>query len=428
MRMETTLKTPTHEPMAGSMSLIAGKGSGTRKAPLRILYICSSWPAGKSFGGQLRALQIGRALKQMGTVEIAVISADAANQSARRRTEEEFTVVMAIEPESRPNAGLLEKACWALDPKFLNVHGVQARAVEREKLMALCGEYDLVWVLNSRTPNILNRWKWRNAHLDLDDIPSTYLRGAGLQGESRIARMKAQVQRVAMRRRERLWKERFTTLSVCSEEDRQYLGGGDGIHVIPNGFERNEGEPLRSAAPEFPRIGFIGLCTYEPNRDGVRWFLEHCWPGIRREIPGVRFRLAGEGAEEFRGAPDENVDVLGWIADPATEMATWSATVIPVRFGGGTRVKVVDAFSRKCPVVSTRLGAFGYDVENNREFLLADEPAEFAEACVALIREPAKGFEMAARAHAAFLEKWTWDAIAPRVWAAAEDCLRRSKV
>jgi len=92
--------------------------------------------------------------------------------------------------------------------------------------------------------------------------------------------------------------------------------------------------------------------------------------------------------------------------------------------GAGTRVKVADGFSRKCPIVSTHLGAFGYDVRSGRELLLADKPDDFATACVSLIRDPTGASAMADRAYAAFLQNWTWDAIAPRVWAAAEDALR----
>ena len=121
-------------------------------------------------------------------------------------------------------------------------------------------------------------------------------------------------------------------------------------------------------------------------------------------------------------APD--VDALGYVPDAASEIATWSAMIIPVRQGAGTRVKIADGFSRKCPIVSTHLGAFGYDVRSGRELLLADKPDDFAAACVSLIRDPTGASAMADRAYAAFLQNWTWDAIAPRVWAAAEDALR----
>ena len=98
-----------------------------------------------------------------------------------------------------------------------------------------------------------------------------------------------------------------------------------------------------------------------------------------------------------------------------------------VRLGAGTRGKIAHAFGRKCPVVSTTLGAYGYGVANGRELFLGDSASDFASACVRAIRQPSEAAEMAERAWQQFLEKWAWDAIRPRVWAAAEDCLRLSR-
>jgi glycosyltransferase involved in cell wall biosynthesis len=100
--------------------------------------------------------------------------------------------------------------------------------------------------------------------------------------------------------------------------------------------------------------------------------------------------------------------------------------VVPIRMGAGTRVKIVHGFSRKCPIVSTSLGAHGYDVADGRELYLADSPEQFSSACIKAVREPKQAAEMADRAWREFLEKWTWEAVRPRVWAAAEDCLRSS--
>jgi glycosyltransferase involved in cell wall biosynthesis len=122
-----------------------------------------------------------------------------------------------------------------------------------------------------------------------------------------------------------------------------------------------------------------------------------------------------------------NIDVLGWVEDIDSEMDSWSAMVIPLLKGAGTRVKIALGFSRKCPVVSTTLGAYGYEVSNGEEILLADTPENFANSCLRLIQHPGDAIEMAARANRRFLADWTWDAIRPRIWAAAEDCLRRSR-
>jgi polysaccharide biosynthesis protein PslH len=434
MEIAASPKTPFHKddrhddghPMRLPEKPMPSKSNGSHNRRPAILYLCSSWPCGRAFGGQLRALHIGRALKQIGSVTVQVVGSEADDADAKRRTEEEFGSEPAICPQTRPNRTVFEKLRWAFDPRYLNVHGYAASLPDRERLVSCFGKYDLVWVLNSRTPNLLNQWSWPNAHLDMDDVPSTYLRGVSLNGTSIRARWKASVQRFLMKRRELLFKERFTTLSVCSEDDRRYLGGDDNIHVIPNGFERPVSIPVPNPATNPPRLGFIGLYSYAPNQDGVRWFLDHCWPAIRREVPGIRFRLVGKDTDRALRPGDLDVDVLGYVDDPATEIATWSGMIIPIRFGAGTRIKIADAFSRKCPVVATPLGAFGYEVEHGRHLLLAETPGAFVQACVALARDRISASAMAERAWQDFLEKWTWAAIAPRVWCAAEDTMRRS--
>jgi glycosyltransferase involved in cell wall biosynthesis len=392
---------------------------------LRILYISSSWPHEKSFGGQLRALQIGRALKKVGKVTLAVVSSDTAIPDVIKKASNEFAVERPVQVSVRLNRGLIQRLQWAFNPRFLNVHGCVADAADRERLLNRIGDFDLVWVLNSRTPNILNQWHWPRSVLDIDDLPSAFQRSVWQNGAGLKEKMKAGVQMHLLKRREHFWKKRFTVLSVCSEADRQYLGGGEHVHVIPNGFERSAHEPVRQPTDP-PRIGFIGLYSYLPNLEGMKWFVRSCWPLIKRQVPDARLRLVGKDTDGPLKPNAPDVDALGYLADAASEMATWSAMIIPVRQGAGTRVKIADAFSRKCPVVSTKLGAYGYDVQSGRELLLADKPDDFAQACVSLIRNRAASSAIADRAYATFLEKWTWDAIAPKVWAAAEDCLRRA--
>jgi glycosyltransferase involved in cell wall biosynthesis len=174
------------------------------------------------------------------------------------------------------------------------------------------------------------------------------------------------------------------------------------------------------------RLGFIALFEYFPNRDAIEWFVKKCWPHIRSEIPGVRLRLAGLGSDGPYVPIAPDIDGLGWITNPAKEICTWSAMVAPIRIGGGTRVKVAQAFSQKCPLVSTSLGAYGYAPVDGHNMYLADSAEAFSAACIRAIREPKNTADMAERAWHEFLEKWTWNAIYPAVWATAEDCLRKN--
>jgi glycosyltransferase involved in cell wall biosynthesis len=393
---------------------------------VRVLYLTSSWPHGRSFGGQLRALNVGRALAHLGQVTVLNIGADGADLEAMRQTESEFAVLPPVIPLSAPNRTVVNKIRWAIDTQYLNLHGVAATNLDRERVASYVSQYDLVWVLNSRTPNVMQCWHWPRAHLDLDDVPSTYEASVARNGLTWKLRLKARARSALLRRRERLFPLRFTTLSVCSHEDREYLGAHERVHVIPNGFQRPSAEPARNPDKSKPRIGFIGLYSYAPNLEGMRWFLAECWPAIRRAVPGIRLRLIGRETDGPLRPNEPAVDALGWVADPSAEIATWSAMIIPIRLGGGTRIKIAEAFSRKCPVVSTTFGAFGYDVSHGKQLLLADQATEFSRACVELSGNPASGSALAQRAWVDFLEKWTWDAIAPKVWSAAEDCLRLS--
>jgi glycosyltransferase involved in cell wall biosynthesis len=259
----------------------------------------------------------------------------------------------------------------------------------------------------------------------VDDIPSAYHRALGGRGSNCLSRLKARTQRALLHRRERFFRDRFTTVSVCSEADRTYLGG-EAVHVIPNGFARPAREPHENTSAHAPRIGFIGLYSYAPNLDGVRWFLKEVWPSVQRAVPGVRFRMIGKDTDGTLKPADAAVDALGFVADPADEIATWSAMVVPIRFGGGTRIKLADAFSRKCAVVSTPFGAYGYNVEHDKQVLLAEDAASFSASCIELLRNPPHARRLAETAWQEFLSRWTWDAISPKIWSAAEDCLRRS--
>jgi glycosyltransferase involved in cell wall biosynthesis len=271
----------------------------------------------------------------------------------------------------------------------------------------------------------LGIFRWPHSVLDVNDIPSCLHRTNMAQAANIFDKFRYYRRMTRWRRREKTLLERFDALCVCSEPDRRELGGSDRIFVVPNGFNAPKNIPLRQPAVP-PRAGFVGTFHYPPNQEGVRWFLERVWPLILRTIPQAKLRLAGEGSEVGIWQTHPNVDGLGWIADVESEMATWSLAIVPVFIGGGTRIKIAEAFSRKCPVISTTLGAYGYDVANGREILLADSAGDFAARCLQILTNPAAGQAMAENAWRKFLENWTWDSFANRVTGVVETVLRRT--
>jgi glycosyltransferase involved in cell wall biosynthesis len=210
-------------------------------------------------------------------------------------------------------------------------------------------------------------------------------------------------------------------LTVCSEDDRRYLGGHDRIHVIPNGAHLPA--VLRCASSERPRIGFIGNCTFTPNEEGVKWFLRDVWPKIKLEFPLAQFRLVGRESDGYLTKLGPDIIGKGWLDDPGGEIATWSAMVVPIKVGSGTRVKVAEGFARRCPVVATTIGAFGYDADHEEEILLADRADDFASACIHLLKNPQLGEALSEKAHKRFLEKWQWESFEGTVGRVVQECL-----
>ncbi len=394
--------------------------SMNRHSP-RILYISEPW----THGAHVRYLNVLRALQQIGAVEVVMLSAATGVTDPVSEADSEVNVAYALETQPRPNTGLIAKLTFTFDPRTDYPY---ARALANEgirRVVRNLREFDLIWFFKQRAAYMFPNMAWQRSVLDIDDLQSTYERTALRLGGA-LHRLKALRGLYIWRRRERILAKRFSVLTVCSEEDRAYLrkmGVDSRVHVIPNGFEKTSVEPVRSPATP-PRIGFIGGFDHLPNREGISWFVKKCWPDIKRKVPEARLRLIGRDADTFRELGGPDVDPLGWLPNPSDEIQTWSAMVVPIRLGAGTRVKIAQGFSQKCPIVSTSLGAFGYGAIDGREMYVADSAQAFSKACVQAICAPEEAGLMAQRAWIEFLDKWTWDAIRPRIWAAAEDCLR----
>jgi glycosyltransferase involved in cell wall biosynthesis len=160
--------------------------------------------------------------------------------------------------------------------------------------------------------------------------------------------------------------------------------------------------------------------------DGLQWFLGDAWPAVKQSVPDAELRLIGAESEKLAAAArNAGVTGLGYVENPAREIATWSAFIVPLRLGAGTRVKIAESFARGCATLSTSLGAFGYPVRNGKEILIADTAPDFAEACRSLLTDPAKRDRIGRAGRDFFLANLSWDAIEPAVRATVESCRKR---
>jgi glycosyltransferase involved in cell wall biosynthesis len=394
-----------------------------RRQNPRILYISSNCPFAKSYGGQLRTLNIGRLLKQVGEVALVLASSDTYSKEELDNTRREFDLKRTIKFDHNERFGFIDRIRHEIDPYFLKTHQCRASKDDREFMLRMINDHDGGWIHNIRVANsfLINRWP--HSVLDIDDIPSrVYLSLA--HTTSNIMRKTLDFRMSLMwRRRERLFKERFDLFTVCSEEDKRYIGNNR-VHVLPNGFDIPKEISTRNLLST-PRLGFIGHFKYLPNMKGIEWFLQHVWPLIKTSVPNAHLRLVGEGSDTQNHKLGDDVEALGWVGDPSEEIATWNAMIVPIRTGGGTRIKLAEGFARKCPVVSTTLGAFGYDVVNGQELLIADDARDFALACARLLVDLTLGKSISDKAWSKFRQKWTWSSYSKLVQNVIEECLRR---
>jgi sugar transferase (PEP-CTERM/EpsH1 system associated) len=194
--------------------------------------------------------------------------------------------------------------------------------------------------------------------------------------------------------------------------------------VIPNGVDLQyfrcdrKDEDSGSSA-----LIYTGGMNMYANRDAVMFFLREIWPAIKQGVPDVRFYAVGQDppAELLRVAEgDSNVVVTGYVDDIRPFVGKSTAYVVPLRVGGGTRLKILDAMAMEKAIVSTSVGAEGINVIDGKNILLADEPGDFAVKTVELLRDPGLRRRLGADARRLVESEYSWDRIGGKLQDAYE--------
>lgn len=204
----------------------------------------------------------------------------------------------------------------------------------------------------------------------------------------------------------------FERTTVVSARERSLLVdlGVDParVVVIPNGVD--DRDLVRSRPPRTRRIIYPGALTYAANLDAVRAFLETTWPRLR-SIPALEFVVTGslDGVDLSTLPPHDDVRFTGRVNDVKALIAESAAVVVPLRTGGGTRLKILEAMALGTPVISTAKGAEGLDVTDGEHLLLAHAPDDWVRQLTALLDTPAldERLSRAGRAFVARHHRWT---------------------
>ncbi len=193
--------------------------------------------------------------------------------------------------------------------------------------------------------------------------------------------------------------------------------------VVPNAVDTSYFAP-RSSPRDPGTILFYGTLSYFPNLDGLLFFLREVMPVLRRQRPEVRLRIVGASPPDaLRRFEGTDVTFTGFVPDLRVELERAGAVVAPLRIGGGTRLKVLEAMAMAAPLVSTTLGAEGLSVTHGRELLLADTAPAFASEVVRVLRDRDLGAELGRAGRRLVEERYDWRASARALEALYHDAL-----
>lgn len=207
---------------------------------------------------------------------------------------------------------------------------------------------------------------------------------------------------------------KFQHVIAVSENDRSLMMrwvDGDRVTVVPTGVDLEQYHPAPRTTTQAPLITFVGAMDWEPNVDGVEYFCAEVLPIIKAEVPEARFRIVGRNPDRrVQKWAGDSIEITGRVPSVVEHLHESAVVIVPLRIGGGTRLKIYEAMATAKAVVSTTIGAEGLDVHHGRDIMLADDPASFAQAVIMLLRDPAlrERYEKAAAETAA---RYDWPAI-----------------
>ncbi|MBV8068653.1 MAG: glycosyltransferase [Acidobacteriaceae bacterium] len=392
---------------------------------MRILFICPHqvWPP--VTGARLRNLHLSAALARRTAVTLMQLRApgEEVSDSAELRS---FERIVTLERERSYTAGKIIRGL--LGPEPLPVLNYRSENVARSLRRILLEEpFDAVQLEGLHLLPYLNTVK------ELPDPPAILIDWHNIESELMrryAAGEKNWPKKLVARRTAVLLEQAEARLlsgarlhTVASDRERDALltrSSQSDVRVLPNGvdvsrFARRQQQGERAGAA--PSLLFVGSMDYHANIDGVTWFTKQVWPDLHARFPDVTFSIVGrEPGPGIRGLASESVRVTGTVEDVLPFYERAFAVIVPLRVGGGTRLKILEAMAAGVPVISTYLGAEGLDVHHERDILLADSPAEIISAFSRLRADERLWSELAENGFQLVRQKYDWESLGEQLY------------
>jgi glycosyltransferase involved in cell wall biosynthesis len=368
-----------------------------------------SWPA--RTGSHLRRAMVVSALATCGTLDLFSIVDDEASAGPSDELD-----VNRWTTSRRPGTrtGRIDRLSWLATGQLPLPLGLRDYRRLRTHLRDwVAGPYDVVWVERPEGFIAVDGLTTAPVVCDFDDLEDEKTAGRlrfdedyRLTAGRLVHRPGLALQRATLAANVHRWRtlqkmisDRAAVVVVASERDRSRLNVPNGM-VVENGYPTPHRPVGRITSGDPPTITMVGTLSYAPNRDAARVLVRDVLPRIRRQLPDARIRLVGRHDGQLDAlASAPGVTLTGPVDDVEVELARADLTIVPLRFGSGTRVKILEAFAHRVPVVSTSVGAEGLDVRDGQQLRIADTPDGLAQACLDILADPELRSSLVEQAH-----------------------------
>jgi glycosyltransferase involved in cell wall biosynthesis len=387
---------------------------------MRTLVIAGEYPWPDNSGSRLRLSTVLGGLVSCGPTELFSIVPQGRTEFDAPDEALGLSRVGRIGFDDRPPSGRARLTRLAHTAIPLEFPRQDRRAVAQAVARFMIGPYDLIWYFGIRPWVLAGGLQVGPGILDLVDLEdakiSARLSIPRSPGHSLVAGIRQVGARALSEEEVRRWGRlhrqagaRVTATVVCSalDAERARAKGVGRVGVVPNGYRwvRDPVGEVEVGSP--PTVLFAGTLRYPPNAEAARFLVGEVRPPLVALVPDVRIRLVGLSTPALSDLDDPpGVSIVGQVPDIGVELARADLVVVPLRFGSGTRLKVLEAFAQRVPVVSTSLGAEGLGAEDGVHLLIADTPASLAAACARLLADLSLRRRVVDAAHQLFLDKF----------------------
>jgi glycosyltransferase involved in cell wall biosynthesis len=384
---------------------------------MKILWLKSDYLHPTTRGGQIRTLGMLRCLHKRHEIHYVCLD-DGANCEGPARFGEYCAEDFPVRHSLPARGSLLfagQLMCGLVEDMPVAVARYRSNAMKRQVANLLrANDYDcLVCDFLFPAPNVPNL---SEAILFQHNVEAVIWKRHAANANNPAARAYLSLQAKRMERYEQTVCRAVKHVVAVSKVDREIFESRYGIRnvsTVSTGvdldfFKRPDHTEAKA------ELIFLGSMDWLPNVDGVRFFSEQIYPYIQTQMPECRVALVGrrpDPALQHFAQQYSNMIVTGTVDDVRPWLWGAAVSIVPLRIGGGTRLKIFEAMAAETPVISTTIGAEGLPVENGCHLLIEDDPKEFADACVALIRDESRRRALAAAAWNLVDRHYSWEGV-----------------